>query len=678
MITRVLSFIAVLILTYLINCAAATTIQPLAGASMVCLTIDPVTLRQGINVCQWQNNGTCLSPDGKWTIPCSMTVTPILTTSLQMVSEAWTSTLDYTYTSTQKVDFSASANWDKWGVKAAYSRDSSNYYNTIMDTSTTYVVSTVDMKMYGISTDLLTAPLNQEFRMYIQLMDNALTNNDWPNYNYWLSQFLSNVPFAVVTYIETGGRLQQTEYVYNSYVANTATTTVQNCASASCGFGSMFSAQASDNWGESTNSINTFKAAVSSQSSTAVGGPYISGMSQQDYQQQVEKNPGVLTYSLTKTNFWLNTVFFPNVSTANMNRISTDYNNYWNGYIANNSYPGCTDSLAVNFNGTATVEDGSCQYEWQSGSAFGGVYGIITDTTTINGRNFLPPSILPIVNPLTGGTSCPAGTFPICGTTDASASKPLWEETVVYTQFFQICVCSGSIGSRNQHSFGLGYTPTRPNPATGLANCPTGIAGYTNSLLTMCSGDYGSSVASFVYGGAYYLSANGGCNPNTYTSACSCPSFAQNVFAFSQIVQSVEGGTPDTLVVGICYGNPQRQTNPNPGRWPALRAMILPNGSSMFVPNTTAPVASTTPAASNLVTTTPGTTTPGTTTPRTTAPVTTVPGTTSGNTTVPSRSSPTGWIIFSIIISLLVVAIIAIVFAYAFCRTRSSEYTPLI
>lgn len=546
-----MKYLTVLSIVIILTSAQLT---PLAGSSFLCTTFDPLTLTQGSNICMLVNNGTCISPDGKWYIPCGITVNPILTTNLDMHSYSYTKSTDYNFDGTDKVDFSASAGFGKFSAKASYSSASENYIQTTSNDDVTFVASEVEMKLYSITTNMMTAPLGPEFTDYINVLSSKLAVNDTTGYVYWLGEFISNIKYAVVTQVITGGRLMQKQYVKNTYYQNTDKTTIENSASASASFGSLFSAQASRNWGVTTSDVNTFKSASSDISSYSIGGPYIQGMIIPQWQTNVESNPGILGYTLSKTSFWINSNFFPVLPPIHVQKIYNDYEFYWTSYINNNSYLGCTDQLAINFTLTATVDTPTCVYDFVTGSTFGGIF--ITSHPESGNENCVGGNGLMKHNEC----ACPTGSTMTCTFSG------------FFGEAFQVCTCYAPIGQRNFPAFGGAYSSTTANPITGLANCPNGTQPMNNGVITICVGNV--SDASYNYGGTYYNNPSG-CVTNPYTSACTCAPDAQNTIKFT----ISQNGLPP-IEMYVCYGQKQYITNDNPGTFPTLKQMILPDGST--------------------------------------------------------------------------------------------------
>lgn len=576
-----------LILALLVTSITLTVaLNPLAGGTFLGVTVSPLDWSKGVAIFDLSANGTCLSPDGKWIVPCGITVTPILVTNLEMDSYSYTRSVDYTRDATSHVSIDVSAGYGSFSAKGSFSQDTRNYLHYSYGSSSTMVESDAEMQLYLLQTQLMTAPLNTEFRTYVSTVAAAIQSQDTAKYNYWMNQFITTVPYLVVTSVTTGGRLAETNYVSNSYYSDTAITTVQGSASASASFSGLFSVDGQYNWGVSTQQIQQFQESETSSSTSAVGGPYVAGMNMTDYQNQVMDNPGIISYTLGKTSFWLQPEFFPNISVDILTKIRSDYELVWAEYIANNSLPGCTDMYASNFNLTATVDDNSCVRQYINGSSFGGIYSLSQHIIQAPNMPTQVTTIFSNPNPLTGGLSCPAGTGPTCMNLVSSWSFPWVGGKITGTTTATYCVCMGPDGSSNQPAFGGIYSTSSPNPLTNLASCPPGMTGRSVGLITACIGSNASE--SYRFGGMYaYI--DGACQTNPYTSTCGCPNFAPLAFPYSDQVQVYPSNPPTTGQMYICIGQPEYIINPTPGPLPNLVSLVVPYLSTNVTPPTPNP-----------------------------------------------------------------------------------------
>ena len=299
----------VLVLSFL---AVIRALDPLNGCTMIGITDDPATTLKGINIMAIDTSGTCTSPDGKFIVPCNLVIEPLIVTTIQVNSSTQTSTTDYTYDANSRVSFEAHGGFGPFTVNARFTEGSSDYVHTITSDTVTYVSTVAEMQLYQITAPFLSMPLSAEFTDYVNILADKYETNDIPGYNYYLNLFIQNTPIAVITRIITGGRLQQTQYVDDSYYQSTDKSVISGCASASASFAGMFSATGHNRtWGVTTEEIQTFVGKVSQVTTTAIGGPYVSGMTLAQWQTAAEQTPGILEYWLSSTSTYIDPIFFP-------------------------------------------------------------------------------------------------------------------------------------------------------------------------------------------------------------------------------------------------------------------------------------------------------------------------------------------------------------------------------
>jgi len=511
----------------------------------------------------------------------------LVVTTIEMQSSSSSCSDSYVYDSNSKVEFSTSGGFDGFFAKGFYSKDTQNYVQTVVDKFTSFVQSNVEMQLYQITMPTITAPLNEQLTLYVNILYEMIQKGDLVEYQYWIDQFVSNVKYATVTMVITGGCLQQTQYVSDSYYESTDKSIVENCASASASFTGLFNVNGQHDWGVSTQQIETFNSYSSEINTVAIGGPYIDGMTIAEWQEAVEATPAIVQYTVSKTSFWLTTQFFPHIPEYAMKQIYAAYEASWSAYIAKNSVAGCTNKFALNFNKSSNVDDSSCITKYYEGSVFGAFFAsqtvqeIIGDTTKTYNSVY--------ANPLTGYSSCQTGFTAQCFSAFASGPNKvsIWE---------QLCVCQ----SMNQ-SLGMSYggwysTDISPsyvafsgtNDITGAQSCPVGFTGYatvsiTDSFFSIYS-CLEENVPTFIYGGAYFV-VNGFCTPNILTGACSCPDYATNPSPI-QFQLSSNWVNPELVTITLCYGQIKFQLNPNPGNFTLYEAIqnlnvtIIPYKSS--------------------------------------------------------------------------------------------------
>ena len=195
------------------------------------------------------------------------------------------------------------------------------------------VVSEAELQLYQIS--VLNISLSADFTNYITTLADRYEAGDIEGYNYYLNKLIQNTPIAFIDRVIVGGRLQQTQYVNDSYYQTTDPDIVNGCASATGIFEEMFSS--TGDWGVTSEEIQTFQKFVSQVTITMIGSPYIPGMTLEQWESSVEQTPGVLEYYLTPTANYITPEYFPNHNIDTIQFIRSTYENPWLAYLMNNS-----------------------------------------------------------------------------------------------------------------------------------------------------------------------------------------------------------------------------------------------------------------------------------------------------------------------------------------------------
>lgn len=540
-------------------CTLIRSLPSLSGCSMMGLTVDPVSLQKGINILD--PSGICITSDNKFTYPCNLLVELINVTTPQLNSTVYTSTTNYTYDGSTRVSFFP--DFDPSTVNARFANESLTFVHTMMSENVTMVMTEAELQLYQIS--ILNNTLSPEFTNYVTTLVARYEAGDIEGYNYWLNQFIQNTPIAFINRVIVGGRLQQTQYVNDSYYQTTDPNIITGCASATGVFEEMFSV--TGNWGVTSEEIQTFRESMSQVSVMMIGSSYIPGITLEQWESSVEQTPGILEYYLSSTSNYITPEFFPSHNIDTIQFIRSTYETSWLSYLMNNSKLGCTDKFAINFQLDAVVDDGSCVFEYVTTSSYGGIY--MTEIQTIDGI----ASTKYYHNPITGQSSCPTNSNATCTTYE---NKGKWQG-YSYQIDLTICTCMG-LGS----SFGGIYAPgiknsfytikRTTNAITNGMSCPNGTTNHNVNGMAMCTGD---DIPSWVYGGVYYYVGNV-CTPNIITNECSCPPGSYDITSIGITVQ-VPLSPLVTGSINFCVTRPMLKTNPNPGVYPIYVAIDVDN-----------------------------------------------------------------------------------------------------
>lgn len=564
------------------------TPPPLPGVDIGGTTYDPLTLEQGINV--FDTNKKCLTPDSAFEVPCGLSVISILDTNTQMYSNVYTSTDAYTYSGTTAVSISADASFLGWGASAKYSQSTSEYISNSLSNDVTLIRSSADMTMYQLTLQPTVIQLSQELLNIVSFIYDAYLIGDTETVNTWMYQLCNSLKPGTVTSFITGASLQEFYYVDDTYFSSTETSTVTKSAEAKVTFGSIFSASGSYNSGATQTQIDDFTDAITESTFTVVGGQYIDGMTKAEWQTTAYASPATLQMTISPSNIFISPQVLFSHGFTNKSATQFIYDSYTasqSGYLVNNSYAGCTDMFATNFNLSASVGTDDCTYEAPNYSSFAGFY--LNSAQCIDAPGFglatCYGGFLETTNEdnqFTNQLSCPNGTY--------SNSFQFYSSGTSSYEFASLVTCYDfSFGGPALGGF---YTSSTVNVITQGYNCPLGMQAVSYPQGVYVCQSYDPTVTSYPYGGSYIQISTSQCFGNVaFSLGCSCPPIAPNAFPLYSYDNIGNGEALATLYV--CIGTvPQWVKSNNTGIVIPLNIM-LPQTYNMTQTPCTAHVART-------------------------------------------------------------------------------------
>lgn len=551
--------------------------QPISinGIGDLGTTIDPITYQRGNNI--YDTSNLCLY-DNKYQIPCGISIISTDQTSLTIVSTIYDRTFEYPDDHYHNVNIQTDESFIGFQANGKYSPSVLLTVDNMMKTDSTLVVSELDVNLFDMTTNTVNMVFNRDLIGLINNCVEADQDGDETEFAYWMKELFTEFKPGVVVSGTFGAKLRQMTYIANNYYQNTESSIVQNAASASCSFASLFDANGDYNWGVSADEITDFQQSVNSFNTIAVGGEYAKNTNISQWEESVNSNPNLLKLNITLSLFWLQPAMWPQYPENSINRILQSYIITYISYFENNTHLGCTDPYAMNFNLKYNVDDGSCNYNYATTSTWGSKYTYDTsyDGLWPNYSNPFGPNNLDD-NLLVGGMNCPNGTVANCYWFAYEFDPESGNGDYLKTRQNMFCDCDGNINEPSSFAFGGAYTRKTPNPITGNYKCPHGMADIDG----WC---FGTNVPSAVYGGMYRILGdnaftvsdnNQTCfSPNSYTGNCNCPSWApvQMLFTTQSYNDSVAcywsyneylclNYAP--FLIGVNVGNVTTYVNPN-------------------------------------------------------------------------------------------------------------------
>ena len=173
------------------------------------VTIDPVTYERGNNI--YDTSVICLY-DGIYNIQCGMSVTPIDSQQLSIVSQAYTHMYNYTSDQAWNVNFVEQFNGGPFAgfeLGGKFSQSTLDRTNTMMSTDTTLIVTELTNGLFDLSLNIQIMTMNIYL---IELMTNCVQADvigDEVDFAYWLNKLFTEFKPGVIYTGTVGAKLHQ-------------------------------------------------------------------------------------------------------------------------------------------------------------------------------------------------------------------------------------------------------------------------------------------------------------------------------------------------------------------------------------------------------------------------------------------------------------------------------------
>eukprot|EP00731_Ephydatia_muelleri_P004874 Em0002g1050a len=339
------------------------------------------------------NYSTCtISNDGKYLLPDSISLSPILESKIDLYSEFFDHWDDYTSLTSLSINLEMGTFFSNIGRKfsSEYGTIKSRQVNDNSKTARALIKS----RLYTVKVHATRQPAPPSIQVEaVSLLSRLFamaTNRDGTHY---------------VTTLDAGGVLSQIDHLDSSYVNSQDTTKL--AAAVGVDFFSKFSISAYAH--VTTNQSNYQENRKSSQLIT-MGGPRYRGNFTLQYWEDGLPNALVATdRSGNPLHFCITPTALPDLPPTSVLQTADSVFNAINRYYKVNTRYGCTDPGSKNFNFQAHVDDNSCGVK-STNFTFGGLF---QTCVVLNGEIGAQCNGLSQVNPLTGNYSCPNGYTPV-------------------------------------------------------------------------------------------------------------------------------------------------------------------------------------------------------------------------------------------------------------------------
>lgn len=309
---------------------------PLPGLDFLGTTIDPLTYVPGARVVSLGDEST-QGRVGPYSVPSWVYSSPIV--------ESTVVHSPYHYDRFNTVQ--AGSSKDVFSIMGLFSDSAWNYRQTILSKKTPNVTIDARKVVYNITAELFLAPMSESFTELLTHLATLRMMGDVDQYNVWWKIFLARFPPAVVEGYDLGGIVVQFHERPQFDVRAAYFSSVMALMK-----GKSFAANLA------RHRYNT--------SIVSSGGSYVRGMSDEDWEHSLYRDPAIIGYRLTDTASFISPILFKHIDARLVRLIQREYVEAWDEYIRKNTHYGCTDRKASNFNLGATVDAG-CQYNGEPG-----------------------------------------------------------------------------------------------------------------------------------------------------------------------------------------------------------------------------------------------------------------------------------------------------------------------
>ena len=437
------------------------------------------------------NYSTCkISNDGKYLLPDSISLFPIIESKIDLYSEFFDHWDDYTSMTSSSINLEMGTFFSQIGGK--FSAEYGTIKSRQVDGNAKTARALIKSRLYTVKLHP-DSQLHPAFKSRLVAIANSLLNNDTASADYLSELLVRDYGTHYVTTLDAGGVLSQIDHLDSSYVNSQDTTKL--AAAVGVDFFSKLSIGAGFSYAHVTTNQSNYQENRKSSQLITMGGPQYRGNFTLQYWEDGLPNALVATdRSGNPLHFCITPTALPDLPPTSVLQTANSVFNAINRYYKVNTRYGCTDPGSKNFNFQANVDDNSCGVK-STNFTFGGLY---QTCVVLNGEIGAQCNGLSQVNPLTGNYSCPNGYTPVrlrsgitTGTRYVTVCNYVCEScgflyldeccdchgvgmNVASTFQYQAywCAALGPVSKSGGYLFGGVYTSTSPNPITGASRCP--------------------------------------------------------------------------------------------------------------------------------------------------------------------------------------------------------------
>ncbi|XP_016278361.2 macrophage-expressed gene 1 protein [Monodelphis domestica] len=337
--------------------------------------------------------------------------------------------------------------------------------------------------------------LAEAFRQQLLHISEHLENNRSQQASYQAELLVLAYGTHVLTEVEAGASLMQEDQVKRALLDENSTKKVGIAASASAIFFSRIQLGANLT-GQVRNQQQWeyVKNTVSSKIQNHGGEPFYPGITLQKWQQSIPNRLVAIGRSGLPLPFFITPEALPELQVPSVRRLALTVQKAIQQYYAVNTYPGCLQPKASNFNFQANVDDGSCE-KAKHHFTFGGVFQKCQAVSGKGAETLCQP--YRTANPLTGAASCPKNYSALLLNSELRSSNvPQMECRKQCSSCYWLFQCCKTVCGNREHPsvvslsaywcspagspalskpgflFGGLYTNTQRNPLTKAQTCP--------------------------------------------------------------------------------------------------------------------------------------------------------------------------------------------------------------